>query len=171
MSRRRAGVTLIEMLVVIALTGVLLGLIGMMMNLLLRADKSGRDALSSSLNASRLSESFRHDVHLARAADLLPPPAEGTPSTGVVLRRDDGTTVQYRTAGDVIEREQKTGDDVKARDRFPLGAGSRPGFSRETADDLPFLSLHLGPAGEARRGTLTARLGRDLRFRSKGGAR
>lgn len=125
---RRAGRSLIEMLVVITITGTLFGLVTMTLTFLLRLQANLGEAALVGRTLSRLSREFRRDVHAVPVEGVVIPPAgeaksgEGVPLA--TLKRAPDTTVAYQFArGDVV-RTETTGGKTH-RERYSLPSGSR----------------------------------------------
>jgi prepilin-type N-terminal cleavage/methylation domain-containing protein len=112
----RRAVTLIEMLVVIAVSTVLMGVAIGLLPLLRQAENSGRDHIDRTAAASRLADQFRRDIHAA----LRPVANEGGPKNQWHFALGADRTVAYRVLPGEVERvEQLAGKPVR-RESYTL---------------------------------------------------
>jgi len=159
--RRSRGYSLIEMLTVIALLGVVIGLVGVMSISLRRSERATHADMAEDMTYLRLSRDFRRDVHRATTLEEI----ADKETTGIRLASTDGPFAVYRAEGHSVSRSAMKNDGTAtAVERYTLGRTVIPRFVRE--DDV--VSLRFGTAPSARR-ELTARLNHDARFDTKGG--
>jgi type II secretory pathway pseudopilin PulG len=125
----RAGKSLIELLVVISISGVLFGLVTFTLTFLLRVQANLEEAALVSRTLSRLSREFRRDVHAAPAAGVATPaPAadrkedEPLPLTSLAYSPDRAVAYVF-DKGDVVRLESFGGKT--RRERYSLPRGSR----------------------------------------------
>lgn len=136
----RAGKSLIEVVVVIALLGAVMVPTVRMIHGLMRSEREGARSLALSTSAARLSREFRRDVHSAVETEIVSPNA-GRPEE-LRLTQSDGETVVYAATDGGIERlvkSERDGDsNVLSRERYRLPAG-RTRF--ETSAESPMVAL------------------------------
>lgn len=118
---RRQGVSLTEVIVVITLSSFVVGLAGILIQQMLRIDRSlARGALAAA-QLNRLESLFRQDVWSATESSLIPT-EQGLRLT---LPQGDDRRVVYETAGPVLRRQVVARDRETHRDRFAFGPESR----------------------------------------------
>jgi len=117
-SRSRAGMSLIEVVVVISTLAALMSFATVLLGLLFRADHAGHDALAVQLSITRLSRQFRDDAHSALNVDV----ASVNPGA-VELTLDDGQRVSWIASEAAITRTARQDDAVVARDAYVLSEG------------------------------------------------
>lgn len=174
MSGRR-GVSLIELLVVMSISGVLLGTASTMVCMLLSVHKSVRSHVQDSASRSRLAEQFRLDVHAATAIVRLEPGGAGPPAPGWVFRLDGQETLRYVVEPRGIVRCEYRGDKIVGRDVFLFSDDTTAAIEVDSEDLPTVVRLRIESAGGASSdcaGPSPARtisfetvLGRDHRFR------
>lgn len=170
-SGRRAGVTLVEALVVISALSVVSTLCVTTICLLLRAEAGGARSLHGSLMLDRLANEFRRDVHAAERV-VVP---EDQPRPTLELTTPTGKRISYSAGSAGVERIEREGESVVHREdyrlidgpiRFEISPEPRlvslvyarqtPTFSGEAVEDSP-----------AREIRIEAVPNRDQRFRAK----
>ncbi|MFO0891440.1 MAG: hypothetical protein U0790_20140 [Isosphaeraceae bacterium] len=114
---RARGITIVETIVLMTVVAAMLGLCVLMLQLLLKLDGASRERLDAASALARLSSRFREDVHAARAAAAIDPPA----GPGLRLEMPGGRTVEYQTPGRsaVIRLESEGGKPVR-RERYEI---------------------------------------------------
>ncbi len=117
---RCCGTTLVEMVAVIALTSVVMGVIGLLLNSAWRMQRSLEtdDVVIHSI--SSLAQQLRDDVH--RAYDATMPESESTKS--LTLSLPDNISVEFSAANDGIERVARSGGNIVQRESYLLVAGT-----------------------------------------------
>ena len=125
----RSGKSLIEMLVVISITGALFGVVSLTLSFLLRLQANLEDAALFSRTVSRLSREFRRDVHGVRAEGVLIAepkpdrgPSEKVPLAGFTFSLERAVAYEFDN-GDVVRAEVSAGKT--RRERYTLPRGSR----------------------------------------------
>ena len=164
---RRGGYSLVELLVVISVSSVLasvaVGLIGILMGV----DRGGRRHLHETNALARLAQQFRADV--AAAEDL----ASDGPH-GLHLRLSDGRVVDYASEAGLATREERLGEERRAREQFALPDEARLAFEVAAEQRPAIASASLASANDAAGGgdsaavrlgwRVEATVGRELRF-------
>lgn len=165
----RRGVSLVEMMVVIAVTTVITTLGATLIATLMRSEGDGARSLARSTNLARLARDFRRDVRASSDAQFVSAEPEQPPEMVLQLAAD--ATVVYRLQDDAVVRlERRDGENV-ALETYPLPEGER---RFDQADDDRLLALvYRRPAAIRSAGGsriphhdfhIEAALGRDLRF-------
>src|SRR5262245_59229032 len=163
--RKRAGFTLIEMLVVMFGMAIAFGFGATRLLAALRIDQAGAATLRLMAWRTELADQFRADVALANAAPKQLGELTGGP-TALILHRPDGAHIIYQWHDEErLERVVRAADG-ETRRVLPVGA---PNVSVEFArgdGTRPLMTLRLvetPPSGSARRVEMSAVLGGDLR--------
>lgn len=138
---RRAGWTLIEILIVCTTVGILTVTGAVTISMLMSAESRGAESLVRQTTLARLGDRFRADVHATAHATL----EEVEGRRMLVLEQPDGSTIRYEITEDAIER--RAGEVVAGghRERFRL-RGTPMLF--ESANDGRIIRLVLTPPGE-----------------------
>ena len=135
-ARRRVGFALIELLVVITITAVILGLCAGMIHLLLKLDRSGREALERSSDLARLARDFRADAHASARFE----PIESSEDR-LILGLDGGRTVEYRARPGDILRTVRDGDRARHFETYRRPARASVRYARDGDGPGSFLIL------------------------------
>jgi len=135
----RRGASLVELLGVIAVGSVIIGLVGVCLQGMYRAEQRTRQHMTRRAAVTQLSWRLRADAHEATQAELTAPPQTGV-SAGLVLTAPDGRTITYRTADAQIERTVRQGERTLHHDAFRL-PGVRTAWQLETAGRHPLATL------------------------------
>jgi Tfp pilus assembly protein FimT len=117
--RRRAGITLIELVVVISTLAVLMSFATVLMGLLFRADHAGQDALAGQLSIARLGRQFRADAHETLTVETA---QDNTGALELTLK--DGRRVNWTAAGGAVTRIARRNDAVLTRESYALPEGT-----------------------------------------------
>lgn len=124
----RSGKSLIEMLVVISITGALFGVVSLTLSFLLRLQANLEDAALFSRTVSRLSREFRRDVHAVSAGGVLIAepkpdrgPSESMPLAGFTFSPDRAVAYELDN-GDVVRAEVSAGKTRRERYTLPRGS-------------------------------------------------
>lgn len=134
-TRRRAGYTLAELVVVTFLISVLLPMSVGLLQKAWRLQGESRQASYLSHVELRLADRFRVDSHAA---------VEAVPDeVRLVLRMPDGVSITYAMTGDRIERRASGGDRLLHRETFPLGTNRRASFAACGQDSAPRIRLQI----------------------------
>lgn len=122
-ARRARGISLIELLAVVAITGILISSIGICLHGLYRADRRTRDAISGRSAISRAGILFREDAHASTSVRLRDQSA-GVP-LALVFIQPEGRSIEYHFGDQRITRTVRQADNVAHRDAFRLPDGGR----------------------------------------------
>lgn len=117
----RAGKSLLELLVVMALASVVLTLGAQTLIQLLRAERLETSAVSRSMNLSRVARQFRADVHDAKSAQLIP--ADDQSLETLELRTSDGRRIVYIAEESEIRRTVHNPPQTAGREAYRLYYG------------------------------------------------
>ncbi len=136
LNRRKPGMALVEMLVVITLMGVMLGLSAGLIHLLLKLDRGGRTSSELAADMTRLAADFRQDVHEASSTENDLKSLEK-----MSMKLSGDRTVDYLVKPIEIVRTVRHGGKVKHHDlyRRPVNASVRIEVRREAS--VPFATL------------------------------
>lgn len=113
---RRSAVSLVEMQVVITLMAVLLGLTGVCLHGMVRAQDSLRSNVQRRASLDRFSLQLRADAHAAIGARLDDDQATRT----LVFTAADGSEIVYRAEASEVSRTVRHGETVRHRDTYQL---------------------------------------------------
>jgi hypothetical protein len=169
-ARRRRGASLIEVVLIVGSVSIILGLCGAFLHLLLKLDRTGRGSIADTTSVARLARQFRHDVHAAATAKVVP--SGGDATGGLELSAPGRPLVAYRAEGDRLVRTESEGAVVRRREAYPL---TQLGAAHFHADG-PWAELTLPRRGDAagpspRPGfRVEASLGKDKMIASRGEA-
>jgi prepilin-type N-terminal cleavage/methylation domain-containing protein len=161
---RPRGFTLVEMLVVMTVSGVLMSLAVTSLVMLLRLDGTARQRGRATDTLANLARQFRADAHEARSA-VADNRAFSGEARSLALGLPDGRTVVYEAAAQRVVRREERGLAAPREDWFPLPAACHaaldlhPGHGAEMAEltiDSP------APAGLSLR--IEAAVARDHRL-------
>lgn len=142
-ARRRRGVSLVEILIVVTIAGVILLVSMTTIHLLLRAEREQARAVWMAVTVSRLEQVFREDVH-ASLAEPLVPQAEALPR--LTLAADDGRAIAYIADDHVLERVESRSGAESHRDQFHFPPGTRIRFESDESPRLVRLVLDVAAA-------------------------
>ena len=124
--RRHGGWSLLELLVVAALSGVILSALALTLGVVFRADRQLRSAMTRQAALERFGRQLRVDAHRALGAE--------TRVTGDELRLllAAGRSAQYRTIDSGVERRLVEGDRIRHRELFRLPGMQYAGWEKVT---------------------------------------
>jgi prepilin-type N-terminal cleavage/methylation domain-containing protein len=114
--RRPRGYSLLEMVVVIAVTSALAGAVTVMLSGMLRGQSAAADNLMQVRTLSRLDAQFRRDVRAATAADLAEDAQSQTQSLTLTLPAQ--LTVTYIATQRRVQRVERDGDKITRREEY-----------------------------------------------------
>lgn len=158
--RRRPGVSLVEVLIVIAAGGLVLGVTASLLHAAIRAEQGGRARMLEGQALADLARALRDDIHAARDARVGP--AE-TPVLNLTANGD--RTIEYARNGRGLVRTEREGPKTRRVERYALPADSTVLWDIESGPPR-FVTFTLTTAA-ARRGAparIEAELGRDRKF-------
>ncbi|RPI82423.1 MAG: hypothetical protein EHM42_09485 [Planctomycetaceae bacterium] len=144
---RRTGISLTELMVVIALSSLLMSVSAMLIQELLRADRSLTRAAQTSAHLLRLESLFRDDARRAITANAVNENAE---STALELVQPDGRKVVYRSQSHVLRREVFAGEAREHFDRFVFPVASRVQLTVDSSGQLAELRIECSTAAVER---------------------
>ena len=173
----RAGLTLVEMLVVISVAAVMLGMSVGVIHLLLDAEREATRAVRFNTSVARLTQAFRGDIHASRQVEL-PAPEPGKPV--VLVATVDGGQIRYELDEHLATRTETEGGRQVHREVFYLPPHSRMRFEHQPDQKLVLLEIDMAAGGSGTRNVPTAAaeipqrrlaieavLGRDHRFETQ----
>lgn len=182
----RSAFALIEMLVAIAVGGILLTMGITIIHLLLHSEQKVTQDARFNRSLSRLSREFTDDVRRALSADIVRDPKSSNNS--LVLHMPEKVSVTYSVQGERALRVEKSAESLRGQNEFHFApqttlefsmpaatrqppqrevrlAVLRPTNSATSSRDDSLNALHGAKSPQpARRLELSATLGRDLRF-------
>jgi prepilin-type N-terminal cleavage/methylation domain-containing protein len=145
----RAGVSLVEMLVVITVAAVMVALAVSTIHLLLRAEHEATNSARCAASVARLAHAFREDLHFAREADL--PAVEPGQPIVLVVSSDSGRQIRYELDGHRATRVDTDGANDTNHDTFHFPPETQLSFEREgkgllrLAIKMPRVGAGVGP--------------------------
>ncbi len=164
---RRAGFSLIELLVTMATGAVLLSLAVGLLHTLLSLDRGARALVADDARLDRLARAFRGDARAATAAAR-------EPADRLVLTLPGGGTVEYRVGETAVIRTRKEEGSEPLEERFklPTQGSARLNVREDGPGTVVSLTVRRKPGRVASSGLrVEGWLGRDRRFsHSKDGA-
>ena len=141
--RKRAGWTLVELMVVIALMTLLLSTSAILLTSLFRSQQSLANGLENQSIRARLGVQLRSDAHGATSAKCDSPQ-----SCDFVL--PSGEIVHYEMIEAALHRELRKADAVTQRETYPLAHGQAT-FSLDESRELPLVRLSIQDEPEPRK--------------------
>jgi type II secretory pathway pseudopilin PulG len=142
----RGGISLIEMLVVIAVAAAMVGLTVTTIHRLLGAEREATKAARSSASVARLARAFRDDLHAARDVDW-PAVEEGKPATLIALFEGQ-RRIHYEVDAHRMTRVERDSGDETRHDAYYFPPQTRLAFERGGEPGLVRLTIAM-PAGNA----------------------
>ncbi|MSR57203.1 MAG: prepilin-type N-terminal cleavage/methylation domain-containing protein [Planctomycetaceae bacterium] len=140
---RRRGVSLIELLIVMAIAGVIITLTMTTIHLLLRSERDQSRAVWMTVTVSRLAQVFREDVHATTLAAIAP---EHEQLSRLALVAADGREIVYLASEHVLERVETQKGEESHRDQFHFPLGTRMRFERDESPQLVRVVLDVAAA-------------------------
>ena len=149
---RRSAYSLIELVIVISLTGTVLSGVGVAVHLQYRTNRQLRRDMIYSTIMPRLANQLRSDAHRANQLEVQ--------GELIVLTEPAEASVEYRSTPQGIERTRHRRGAVLHREVFPLGDGVAATWRQLEVAGAPLLQLqvHRRPAA----GSLLAARGPDV---------
>jgi type II secretory pathway component PulJ len=117
---RRAGKSLIEMLMLMGILSVIISTVAMMLVALMKTDRQIRRDLEQQTSLARLADKFRADAHAAKSCEV---------GAACDLKVPDGRVIRYAAQERQIAREVRRGNAVEHHDAFLLPANARVEFA------------------------------------------
>jgi len=115
--KNRAAYSLVELMVVIALTGVVASIAAVCLHGLYSVDRAAREDSERRSSMVRLSIRFRSDTHFASEAAVSPGSDEGQ---AIVLTQSPDRSIEYCAESNKIERIVRQSQQIVHRDAFRL---------------------------------------------------
>lgn len=144
--RRRRAFSLVEMLVVVALGSAILGMVGVCLQGMYRAEQRTRQQMTQHAALTQLGLQLRADAHEAVRAERTEPAKPGD-TAELVLNVRDGRTITYRADRGQAERTVQRGEQVVHHDAFRL-PGVRVAWALETVGEQVLAAAVIGHAPE-----------------------
>lgn len=148
MSQSPRGHSLIELLVVLAVSSSLLAVTVALLHTLFQMQQDGRKHLQDRRTVERLAEQFREDAHAATQLRPLAAGAGAAEGPGWELPREGDLRIEYRLHANQLLRTEREKDKVLRRESFALP---------------PDTSVTMGTA-QTTPGLVTLRIGRAIRI-------
>lgn len=133
-SKSPAGVSLIEVVVIMSVASVMLGISVTGIHLLLRTERNVASVLWYSQSLQRMALRLRDDIH--NAADIELPNAEPNRHTALVVQLPGGSAVEYTIDGEQLIRALRNEEGVQHRDALYLPPGSQIHFERSSEPEV-----------------------------------
>lgn len=124
---RRAGFSLVELVMLVGCTTIILSTCGVFFHVLLKLDRAGRDASRDAMTVGRLARQFRRDVHAARRANSSDP-------SRLELTGEAGATVRYHAENGRLTRVESRQGQPDRRESFDLLRYATARFRREAGE-------------------------------------
>jgi type II secretory pathway pseudopilin PulG len=137
--KSRCGTTLVELLVVIALSSFVLVTSAVVLQTMYQVDSQIRDDVALYASLSRLSIRLREDVHAANGPHLAS--AANTQDAKLVLSTSDTQVTTYEILPGEITRTVQDEDQVIHRDSFRLGEDHPASWNVHDRDDVKLISV------------------------------
>jgi type II secretory pathway pseudopilin PulG len=151
-SARRAT-TLIEMIAVIALSSIIMGIIGIILNGAWRVENAMENQRVVMESIARFAAQFRDDVHRARSAEV----SRGSSASTLTLTLPDERKIEYSIGAEAIERSVRQGDQIVQRESYTLQDGSSVDWRITTVRDRQQATAIIAYPVDAQSAELTER--------------
>lgn len=112
----RRGVSLIELLVMMAGASILLGTVSVLIGLMFRSEQHSARKIAAALSADRLARQFRQDAHAALKAELL----HDEKTVALQFELDGNRRVSYTPGDDRMRRTIATADGPERHDEYRI---------------------------------------------------
>ena len=157
MKRTARGITLLELLVVIALVGVIMSAVATCLHSMYRANRRTRESMAGRSALVRLSQRFRADAH--SAVDVVVKDQATAEPPSIVFSRPAGETIEYRFEQPDVQRIVRKYVKDAHRDAFRLPRRTQVEW-QTAAGDEPFVSMivHYVPESDVDKGTRQQRI-------------
>lgn len=180
--RRRRGVSLIELIIVISVATLIIGVALGLMQWLLRSERDVRKTVWYGRSVSRLAQVFRNDAHRASHVEIA---AAAETSNSMQFSLGNSHTVTYEIEEHTIRRVDRDGETELHRETFHFPPGSAIRFEKDQGPAMARVvidratgQLNVDTNEDANAGARTepagrtvrieAGLGKDRRFSTEG---
>jgi prepilin-type N-terminal cleavage/methylation domain-containing protein len=166
----RHGFTLLEMLVVIAVSTAIVGLAVALVVTMMHIEKEARSRLGTGVTQGRLADQFRRDVRASTGLSFAEASSDEGQKPACELTLGSDRVVRYETSGPAVVRTELDADQVVRRETYRLPRGAT--ISVELAEDPSpaIASLRITPGDNTKNrppvqsARIAAVLGADNRF-------
>ena len=141
--KRRGGYMLVELIAVIGIGAAMLAIATGVIYALFEAEEASRDQLRHALNAGRLADQFRRDVHAATGITEAPPSVDGTPSPGRVFTLSADRSIEYLPDGRSMVRVERVKGKTVRRESFDLGRHWQASIERRPEGKTAIVGLRI----------------------------
>lgn len=140
--KRRRGFSLVELLVVIAVSSTIVALSVGLLHLLMQMQRDARDQLRGRMTLQRLTDQFRDDAH---AAMQLRPVQAANESSGPAweLQLGPDHRIEYRVEEATLVRTEHAGGDVLGRESYLLPEGATVSLDVDDEKGVKLASLRI----------------------------
>jgi len=137
---RRSGITLLELVGVLAIGSLILAISTNVIVNMLRMENQTREQVVQIESVSRLTDQFRQDIRNAREVRLSDPVANR-------LLVDNGTEqqIEYTLEGRSMVRTEKRGDERVSREGFRLSGDTRVTWEQVENNGRTYLRMRFSP--------------------------
>ena len=142
--KRRTGISLVEILTVIAVLSIVMSLATVVIHGLLGIKHSSSEAFEHQASLGRLAETFRNDVHAADEINLIMA-SKNNPAKQFELLAADAQPIVYTAEGGALVRIVKSGDRTIRRS-FQLPAGAAVDVETQRQGKATLVTLIITPA-------------------------
>ena len=162
-TQARRGVSLAELLVTMGFASLVLGMGIGTLHLLLRTDKTLADSLWRSQTVSKVSRTFRSDVHAARNITAEQPANDPAPPV-VVLELGEAHFVRYSIDKHTLFRKETQADKTLNNERFRFAAGTVISLKTDQPKTVALVIQSINPTTKERHQTPTNLPLRELKI-------
>jgi prepilin-type N-terminal cleavage/methylation domain-containing protein len=139
--KRRRGLFLIEMLIVMTVGSALAGIAVLMLYALMLSHDAGREHLENCRSISRLAEQFRGDVHSMQktSADGIETEIELLPEAA------SDAKVRYQCLDGRVDRSELQGEKTVRQESYMLGPDMEASIKTQAQGDASIISISISP--------------------------
>ena len=142
--KRRRGIFLIEMLVVITVGAALAGIAVFMLYALMISHDSGREHLENCRTISRLAEQFRGDVHSMQKTS-----ADGKETEIELLpEAANDAKVRYQCLDGRVDRCELQGEKTVRQESYMLGPDMEASIKTQAQGDATIIGIAISPKAQ-----------------------
>jgi prepilin-type N-terminal cleavage/methylation domain-containing protein len=149
--RDRRGFTLLEMLVVIAVSTIIVGIAVSLVITMMHLEKQSRKRLGSFRIQGQLAEQYRRDVRAATGLSPVKTADKEGEQAGCELQFDSERLVRYRVDGPRIVRTELAGDRPVRNESYRLLSGATAQFQLPEGESPAIAGLRIVPRDDAKR--------------------